>query len=105
MERQAEYGSKRRAAAIGAGARRRGGRLRPARYTWRMAIIDEELFVRCTRCGSEVATGVRRSAAALTERPPGSRGIVCHRCGHAGEYGDDAYYHRTVEPDRQRGEG
>lgn len=105
MERQAQYGVKRRAAAIEAGGvHPLRGRLRPARYTVRMAIIDEELFVRCARCGSEVATGVRRPTAELTERPPGPRRIVCHRCGHAGEYGDDAYYHRTVESDRERGE-
>jgi len=67
-----------------------------------MAIIDEELFVRCARCGSEVATGIRRTVEALAERPPGRRRIVCHRCGHVGEYGDDAYYHRTVESDRER---
>jgi len=67
-----------------------------------MAIIDEELFVRCERCGSEVATGIRRSPEKLRDHPPGRRRIVCHRCGHVGEYGDDAYYHRTVEADRQR---
>ena len=49
-----------------------------------MAIIDEELFVRCERCGSEAATGVRRTEAELRERPPG------------------AFYHRTVEADRAR---
>jgi DNA-directed RNA polymerase subunit RPC12/RpoP len=67
-----------------------------------MPIIDEELFVRCERCGSEAATGIRRSPTGLVEDPPGERRIVCHRCGHAGAYGDDAYYHRTVESDRER---
>lgn len=72
------------------------------RYTVRMAIIDEELFVHCARCGSEVATGIRRSVEDLAERPPGRRRIVCHRCGHVDEYGDGTYYHRTVESDRER---
>lgn len=67
-----------------------------------MAIIDQELFVRCERCGAEAATGIRRTEAGLVERPPGRRRIVCHRCGHAGIYGDDAFYHRTVEADRER---
>jgi DNA-directed RNA polymerase subunit RPC12/RpoP len=67
-----------------------------------MAIIDEELFVRCERCGSEVATGIRRTEQGLRERPPGRRRIVCHRCGHVGEYADAALYHRTVEGDRER---
>lgn len=67
-----------------------------------MAIIDEELFVRCERCDSEAATGVRRDLEALAARPPGRRRIVCHRCGHVGEYGDGAYYHRTVEADREQ---
>lgn len=67
-----------------------------------MPIIDEELFVRCERCGSEAATGIRRSAGELVEDPPGERRIVCHRCGHAAGYGDDAFYHRTVASDRAR---
>lgn len=67
-----------------------------------MPIIDEELFVRCERCGSEAATGIRRSTGELVADPPGERRIVCHRYGHAGEYGDDAFYHRTVESDRER---
>ena len=68
----------------------------------RMAIIDEELFVRCERCGSEVATGIRRTEHGLSERPPGLRQIRCHRCGKVGEYGDAAYYHRTVAADVER---
>ena len=67
-----------------------------------MAIIDEELFVRCERCGSEVATGIRRTEEGLSERRPGVRRIRCHRCGKVGEYGDDAYYHRTVATDVER---
>jgi hypothetical protein len=67
-----------------------------------MAIIDEELFVRCERCGSEVATGIRRTERGLSERPPGLRRIRCHRCGRVGEYDDGGYYHRTVEADRAR---
>jgi DNA-directed RNA polymerase subunit RPC12/RpoP len=67
-----------------------------------MAIIDDELFVRCERCGSEVATGIRRNEHDLSERPPGSRRIRCHRCGKVGEYGDAAYYHRTVAADVER---
>lgn len=67
-----------------------------------MAIIDEELFVRCERCGSEVATGIRRTEAGLTERPPGRRKIQCHRCGRLGEYEDELFYHRTVETDSRR---
>ena len=67
-----------------------------------MAIIDQELFVRCERCGSEAATGIRRTEAGLVERGPGRRRIVCHRCGHAGIHGDGAFYHRTVEADRER---
>ncbi|HYO47380.1 MAG TPA: hypothetical protein VEY33_11915 [Gemmatimonadota bacterium] len=67
-----------------------------------MAIIDEELFVRCARCGSEVATGIRRTELGLRERPPGRRKIQCHRCGYLGEYDDAAFYHRTIEVDRER---
>lgn len=67
-----------------------------------MAIIDEELFVRCDRCVSEVATGIRRTEDALRERPPGPRPIRCHRCGRVGDYDAPAFYHRTVEGDRDR---
>jgi ribosomal protein L37E len=67
-----------------------------------MPIIDEELFVRCERCGSEVATGIRRTELGLDENPPGHRPIVCHRCGRAGDYADAAFYHRTVDADRER---
>jgi len=67
-----------------------------------MAIIDEELFVRCERCGSEAATGIRRTAESLAESPPDRRRIVCHRCGHAAIYDGEAFYHRTVESDRER---
>jgi hypothetical protein len=67
-----------------------------------MAIIDEELFVRCERCGSEAATGIRRTEAGLLANPPGRRRITCHRCGHVGEYADGTFYHRTVEADRAR---
>lgn len=67
-----------------------------------MAIIDEELFVRCERCGWEAATGIRRSEEELRDRPPGARRIVCHRCGHAATYGDGAWYHRTVASNRER---
>jgi uncharacterized C2H2 Zn-finger protein len=67
-----------------------------------MAIIDEELFVRCERCGSEVATGIRRSEAGLSDRPPGRRTIRCHRCGKVAEYRDAAFYHRTVAADAAR---
>lgn len=73
-----------------------------ARYTPGMAIIDEELFVRCERCGSEAATGVRRTEAELAERPAGGRRITCHRCGRVAAYPDGAFYHRTVEADRAR---
>jgi DNA-directed RNA polymerase subunit RPC12/RpoP len=67
-----------------------------------MAIIDEELFVRCVRCGNEAATGIRRTETGLRERPPGERRITCHRCGHVAAYADGAFYHRTVEADRDR---
>ena len=67
-----------------------------------MAIIDEELFIRCERCGSEVATGIRRTEQSLSERPPGRRRLRCHRCGKVGDYGDAAYYHRTVAADAER---
>jgi hypothetical protein len=67
-----------------------------------MAIIDEELFVRCERCGSEVATGIRRSERGLSDRPPGPRRVRCHRCGRVGEYRNGSYYHRTVEADAGR---
>ena len=66
-----------------------------------MAIIDQELFVRCERCGWEAATGIRRTEEELRERPPGLRGIRCHRCGWVGEYDKPAFYHRTVEADRE----
>jgi ribosomal protein L37E len=67
-----------------------------------MAIIDEELFVRCERCGSEATTGIRRTEADLVARPMGRRRITCHRCGHVAEYADGGFYHRTVEADRLR---
>ena len=67
-----------------------------------MPIIDQELFVRCERCGSEAATGIRRTEDGLRERPPGSRRIHCHRCGRVAEYGNAAYYHRTVADDAKR---
>lgn len=65
-----------------------------------MAIIDQELLVRCERCGSEVATGIRRTEEGLREDPPGRRRIRCHRCGRTGAYEDRAFYHRTVDVDR-----
>jgi hypothetical protein len=64
------------------------------------AIIDQELFVRCERCGSEVATGIRRTGEGLREQPPGRRRITCHRCGRTAEYDDGAFYHRTTDADR-----
>lgn len=67
-----------------------------------MAIIDEELFVRCKRCGHEAATGIRRDEESLRANAPGPRRITCHRCGARLEYGDADYYHRTVESDRAR---
>ena len=67
-----------------------------------MPIIDEELFVRCERCCSEVATGIRRTELGLRESPPGRRKITCHRCGRVGEYDDAAFYHRTVQTDREQ---
>lgn len=67
-----------------------------------MPIIDEELFVRCQRCASEVATGIRRTERGLSEGPPGPRRIRCHRCGEVGGYDDAAYYHRTVAADAER---
>lgn len=67
-----------------------------------MAIIDEELFVRCERCGSEVASGIRRTERGLSKQPPGRRRIHCHRCGKVAEYLDAAYYHRTVAADAER---
>jgi len=69
-----------------------------------MAIIDEELFVRCAHCGSEVATGIRRTELGLRESPPGCRKIQCHRCGRMGPYDDAAFYHRTVQTDREQTE-
>lgn len=66
-----------------------------------MAIIDQELFVVCEACGTEVATGIRRTVAGLEDDPPGERRITCGRCGHAGAYGNDDYYHRTAEIDRE----
>jgi DNA-directed RNA polymerase subunit RPC12/RpoP len=69
-----------------------------------MAIADQELFVRCERCGSEVATGIRRTEAGLAEKPPGRRKVRCHRCGRLGEYDDPAFYHRTIDVDRERSE-
>jgi ribosomal protein L37E len=67
-----------------------------------MAIIDQELFVRCERCGNEAATGIRRTEEGLREMPPGRRRIQCHRCGRAADYDGPAFYHRTVEADRAR---
>ena len=67
-----------------------------------MAIIDEELFIRCEGCGSEVATGIRRTQQSLSGQPPGRRRIRCHRCGEVGEYGNAVYYHRTVAADSER---
>jgi uncharacterized C2H2 Zn-finger protein len=67
-----------------------------------MPIIDEEIFVRCRTCGSEAATGIRRTESGLLDDPPGERVIVCHRCGSTHDYGDADYYHRTVEADRER---
>lgn len=67
-----------------------------------MPIIDQELFVRCRTCGSEVATGIRRTEEELAEAPPGERTIVCHRCGSTQAYGPADWYHRTVEDDRER---
>ena len=66
-----------------------------------MAIADQELFVRCERCGSEVATGIRRTEAGLAEQPPGRRKVRCHRCGRFAEYDDPAFYHRTIDVDRE----
>lgn len=67
-----------------------------------MAIIDQELFVRCERCGHEAATGIRRTEEELRDRPPGRRRIRCHRCGLLAEYADAAYYHRTVAADADK---
>jgi DNA-directed RNA polymerase subunit RPC12/RpoP len=69
-----------------------------------MTITDQELFVRCERCGSEVATGIRRTETGLAEKPPGRRRIRCHRCGRLGEYDDSAFYHRTLEGEGERAE-
>ncbi len=65
-----------------------------------MGIADQELFVRCERCGSEVATGIRRTEAGLAESPPGRRMVRCHRCGRLGDYDDPAFYHRVIEGGR-----
>lgn len=67
-----------------------------------MPIIDEELFVRCRRCGHEAATGIRRTEEGLRANPPGERRITCHRCSLRDAYGDADFYHRTVEADRAR---
>jgi uncharacterized C2H2 Zn-finger protein len=69
-----------------------------------MTITDQELFVRCDRCGFEVATGIRRTEPELAERPPGPRRIACPRCGRAGEYADSAFYHRTLDGEREPAE-
>jgi DNA-directed RNA polymerase subunit RPC12/RpoP len=69
-----------------------------------MRIADQEMFVRCERCGSEVATGIRRTEAGLAESPPGRRKVRCHRCGLAGEYDDPAFYHRLLEGGRDEPE-
>ena len=67
-----------------------------------MPIIDEELFVKCRSCGHEAATGIRRTEHGLREEPPGERAITCHRCGRREAYGDQDFYHRTVEANRRR---
>ncbi len=64
-----------------------------------MTITDQELFVRCRVCGSEAATGLRRTEAELAAEPPGERAIRCHRCGAVHEYGDADWYHRGAAPD------
>ncbi len=66
-----------------------------------MPIIDQELFVECRECGSEAATGIRRTEEDLAASPPGERMITCHRCGTTGVYEGSAYYHRTVADDRK----
>lgn len=66
-----------------------------------MPIIDQELFVKCRACGSEAATGIRRTEAALAEDPPGERRVTCSRCGARETYAGDDFYHRTVESDRE----
>ena len=71
-------------------------------YILAMPIIDEELFVKCERCGWEAATGIRRTERGLSENPPGERRIVCHRCGTTATYGNPSYYHRTVAADREK---
>jgi uncharacterized C2H2 Zn-finger protein len=67
-----------------------------------MPIIDDELFVRCRRCGHEMATGIRRTQDGLRADRPGERALTCHRCGAREAYGDADYYHRTVAADRAR---
>ena len=69
-----------------------------------MRIADQELFVRCERCGSEVATGIRRTEEGLAGRPPGPRQVRCHRCGRLGEYDDPAFYHRAIVGGAERPE-
>lgn len=66
-----------------------------------MPIIDEELFVHCRTCGWEAATGIRRTEEGLRDDPPGERRVTCARCGATHAYGNDDYYHRTVEADRE----
>ncbi|MDX1623880.1 MAG: hypothetical protein R3199_07845 [Gemmatimonadota bacterium] len=65
-----------------------------------MPIIDQELFVACPVCGSEVATGIRRTEEELREDPPGERRFTCSRCGETRSHDGEDYYHRTVEHDR-----
>lgn len=69
-----------------------------------MPIIDQELFVQCATCGWEAATGIRRTEVELREGPPSEREITCHRCGSVHAYGPDAFYHRTVEGEKERHE-
>mgnify|MGYP006200755945 CR=1 FL=1 len=64
-----------------------------------MAITDEELYVHCRDCDSEVATGIRRTERGLAADAPGERAIRCHRCGAVHEYGDSDWYHRGAVPD------
>jgi len=67
-----------------------------------MPIIDEEVFVHCRTCGWEAATGVRRTEQELRDDPPASREVTCHRCGSTHGYEAEAFYHRTVESEKER---